>query len=151
MCIRDSRYVPQGSIKFIDPMATGAIVTGTVGRHAYDQLFWRNANYEIFPQMLESWSISDDGTEYTFKVRPGQSFHNGDPLRMVDIAESHDRFARVDPLGRQLLGISEGNEGKPRAEQKFSQTLDEANNTIVMNFEQPTAMVHEFLAQLDPR
>ena len=145
------RYVPQGSIKFIDPMATGAIVTGTVGRHAYDQLFWRNANYEIFPQMLESWSISNDGTEYTFKVRPGQTFHNGDPLRMVDIAESHDRFARVDPLGRQLLGISAGNEGKPRAEQKFSQTLDEANNTIVMNFEQPTAMVLEFLAQLDPR
>lgn len=145
------KYVPQGSIKFIDPMATGAIVTGTVGRHSYDQLFWRNANYEIFPQMLDSWSISDDGTEYTFKVRDGQMFHNGDPLRMVDIAESHNRFARVDPLGRQLLGISAGNEGKERSDQKFNQTLDESNNTIVMTFEQPTAMVLEFLAQLDPR
>ena len=145
------KYVPQGSIKFIDPMATGAIVTGTVGRHSYDQLFWRNANYEIFPQMLESWDISEDGTEYTFKVRGGQMFHNGDPLRMVDIAESHNRFARVDPLGRQLLGISAGNEGKERSDQKFNQTLDESNNTIVMTFEQPTAMVLEFLAQLDPR
>ena len=145
------KFVPQGSIKFIDPMATGAIVTGTVGRHAYDQLFWRNANYEIFPQMLESWDISDDGTEYTFKVRAGQSFHNGDPLRMLDIAESHNRFARVDPLGRQLLGISSGNEGMDRSDQKFNQTIDEANNTIVMKFEQPTAMVLEFLAQLDPR
>ena len=145
------KYVPQGSIKFIDPMATGAIVTGTVGRHSYDQLFWRNANYEIFPQMLDSWDISEDGTEYTFKVRGGQMFHNGDPLRMVDIAESHNRFARVDPLGRQLLGISAGNEGKERSDQKFNQTLDESNNTIVMKFEQPTAMVLEFLAQLDPR
>ncbi len=145
------KFVPQGSIKFIDPMATGAIVTGTVGRHAYDQLFWRNANYEIFPQMLDSWSISDDGTEYTFKVREGQTFHNGDPLRMMDIAESHNRFARVDPLGRQLLGISAGNEGKERSDQVFNQILDESNNTIVMNFEQPTAMVLEFLAQLDPR
>ena len=145
------KYVPQGSIKFIDPMATGAIVTGTVGRHAYDQLFWRNANYEIFPQMLDSWSLSDDGTEYTFKVRAGQSFHNGDPLRMTDIAESHNRFARVDPLGRQLLDISAGNEGKERTDQIFNQTLDESGNTIVMKFEQPTAMVLEFLAQLDPR
>ena len=145
------KYVPQGSIKFIDPMATGAIVTGTVGRHAYDQLFWRNANYEIFPQMLDSWSISDDGTEYAFKVRAGQTFHNGDPLRMTDIAESHNRFARVDPLGRQLLGIASGNEGKERADQVFNQTLDESNNTIVMKFEEPTAMVLEFLAQLDPR
>ncbi len=145
------KYVPQGSIKFIDPMATGAIVTGTVGRHSYDQLFWRNANYEIFPQMLDSWSISEDGKQYTFKVRSGQMFHNGDPLRMVDIAESHNRFARVDPLGRQLLGISAGNEGKERSDQVFNQTLDESNNTIVMTFEQPTAMVLEFLAQLDPR
>ncbi len=145
------KFVPQGSIKFVDPMATGAIVTGTVGRHAYDQLFWRNANYEIFPQMLDSWSLSDDGTEYTFKVRAGQTFHNGDPLRMVDIAESHDRFARVDPLGRQLLGISAGNEGKERSDQVFNHVLDESSNTIVMKFEQPTAMVLEFLAQLDPR
>ena len=145
------KYVPQGSIKFIDPMATGAIVTGTVGRHSYDQLFWRNANYEIFPQMLDSWSVSEDGTEYTFKVRGGQMFHNGDPLRMVDIGESHNRFARVDPLGRQLLDISAGNEGKERSDQVFNQTLDESNNTIVMKFEQPTAMVLEFLAQLDPR
>ena len=145
------KYVPQGSIKFIDPMATGAIVTGTVGRHSYDQLFWRNANYEIFPQMLESWDISEDGKSYTFKVRGGQMFHNGDPLRMVDIAESHNRFARVDPLGRQLLDISAGNAGKERPDQVFNQTLDESANTIVMTFEEPTAMVLEFLAQLDPR
>ena len=145
------KFVPQGSIKIIDPIATGAIVTGTVGRHAYDQLFWRDKNYEIYPQMLDSWNLSDDGKEYTFKVRPGQMFHNGDPLRMLDIAETHNRFARVDPLGRQLLGISAGNEGKERGDQVFNQVLDEANNTIVMKFEQPTAMVLEFLAQLDPR
>ena len=70
---------------------------------------------------------------------------------MLDIAETHNRFARVDPLGRQLLGISAGNEGKERSDQVFNQVLDEANNTIVMKFEEPTAMVLEFLAQLDPR
>ena len=145
------KFVPQGSIKIIDPIATGAIVTGTVGRHAYDQLFWRDKNYEIYPQMLDSWKLSDDGKEYTFKVRAGQTFHNGDPLRMLDIAETHNRFARVDPLGRQLLGISAGNEGKERSDQVFNQVLDEANNTIVMKFQEPTAMVLEFLAQLDPR
>jgi len=145
------KYVPQGSIKFIDTMATGAIVTGTVGRHAYDQLFWRDSDYNIFPQMLDSWSLSDDGKQYTFKVRAGQKFHNGHPLRMIDIVESHNRFARVDPLGRQLLGISAGNDDRERADRKFNQTVDESTNTIIMTFEQPTAMVLEFLAQLDPR
>ena len=145
------KFVPQGSIKFIDPTATGAIVTGTVSRHAYDQLFWRDKDYNIFPQMLESWNLSSDGKTYTFKVQDGHKFHNGDPLRMKDIAESHNRFARRDPLGRQLLGISAGNEGKESSDQIFNQEVDEALNTVVMRFEEPTGMVLEFLAQLDPR
>lgn len=145
------KYVPQGSIKFIDTMATGAIVTGTVGRMAYDQLFWRDKDYNIFPQMLDSWSLSEDGKTYTFKVQEGHVFHDGTPLEMVDIAESHNRFARVDPLGRQLLGISAGNADRDASERIFNQTIDEGTNTIVMNFDQPTGMVLEFLAQLDPR
>ena len=145
------RFVPQGSIRNIDPMATGAIVTGTVSRHAYDQLFWRDSNYRIHPQMLESWGMSSDGRQYTFRVRPGQKFHNGDPLRMADIAESHNRFARVDPLGRELLRISAGNEDRQRSEQVFNHIMDEASNTIVMKFEEPTAMALEFLSPIDPR
>lgn len=145
------RYVPQGSIKFVDTMATGAIVTGTVGRHSYDQLFWRDANYNIFPQVAESWSVSDDGKTYTFKIRDGITFHDGSPLRILDVAESHSRFARLDPLGRQLLGISAGNAGKDRSDQVLDMVIDEAANTLVMKFLQPTAMVLEFMAQLDPR
>ena len=145
------KYVPQGSIKFVDTMATGAIVTGTVGRHSYDQLFWRDANYNIFPQMLSSWSVSADGKEYTFKIRDGIKFHNGDPLRVLDVAESHSRFARLDPLGRQLLGISAGNADREAKDRVLDMVVDEATNTLVMKFQQPTAMVLEFMAQLDPR
>ena len=145
------KYVPQGSIKFVDTVATGAIVTGTVGRHSYDQLFWRDANYNIFPQMIESWDLSNGGKTYTFKVRQGISFHNGDPLRMIDVAESHNRFARRDPLGRQLLGISAGNDAREPTERVLDMVVDEAANTVVMTFAQPTAMVLEFMAQLDPR
>ena len=105
------RYVVQGSIKYIDTMATGAIVTGTVGRHSYDQLFWRDKDYNIFPQMATDWNMSPDGLTYTFTVRDGITFHDGSALSMEDVMESHSRFARVDPLGRQLLAISPGNEG----------------------------------------
>ena len=143
------RYVVQGSIKYIDTMATGAIVTGTVGRHSYDQLFWRDKDYNIFPQMATDWNMSPDGLTYTFTVRDGITFHDGSALSMEDIMESHSRFARVDPLGRQLLAISPGNEGKSSKDSAFSQSAD--GNTITMNFSKPTGMVLEFLAQLDPR
>ena len=143
------RYVVQGSIKYIDTMATGAIVTGTVGRHSYDQLFWRDKDYNIFPQMATDWNMSPDGLTYTFTVRDGITFHDGSALSMEDVMESHSRFARVDPLGRQLLAISPGNEGKSSKDSAFSQSAD--GNTITMNFSKPTGMVLEFLAQLDPR
>jgi len=143
------RYVVQGSIKYIDTMATGAIVTGTVGRHSYDQLFWRDKDYNIFPQMATDWNMSPDGLTYTFTVRDGITFHDGSALSMEDVMESHSRFARVDPLGRQLLAISPGNEGKSSKDSAFNQSAD--GNTITMNFSKPTGMVLEFLAQLDPR
>lgn len=143
-------YLPKASDWDLDPMATGESVAGVVSRHVYDQLFWRDSDYRIHPQMLESWDMSSDGKEYTFRVRAGQTFHNGDPLRMVDIAESHDRFGRVDPLGRELLHISAGNDGKELGEMAFDQTLDEEDNTIVMKFEEPTSMALELLSPIDP-
>jgi peptide/nickel transport system substrate-binding protein len=143
------RYVVQGSIKYIDTMATGAIVTGTVGRHSYDQLFWRDSDYNIFPQMATDWNMSPNGLTYTFTVRDGITFHDGSALTMEDVMESHSRFARVDPLGRQLLVISPGNEGKSSKDSSFNQSA--SGNTITMNFSKPTGMVLEFLAQLDPR
>ena len=130
-------------------MATGAIVTGTVGRHAYDQLFWRDKDYNIYPQMASDWNMTPDGLTYTMTLRDGQTFHNGDALTAADVMESHSRFARVDPLGRQLLAISPGNEGKASKDSSFNQTA--SGNTITMNFSKPTSMVLEFLAQLDPR
>jgi peptide/nickel transport system substrate-binding protein len=143
------RYVVQGSIKYVDTMATGAIVTGTVGRHAYDQLFWRDKDYNIYGQMVSDWNMTPDGLTYTMTLRDGQTFHNGDALTAEDVMESHSRFARVDPLGRQLLAISPGNEGKASKDSSLSQTA--SGNTITMKFAKPTSMVLEFLAQLDPR
>ena len=131
------RYVVQGSIKYVDTMATGAIVTGTVGRHAYDQLFWRDKDYNIYGQMVSDWNMTPDGLTYTMTLRDGQTFHNGDALTAEDVMESNSRFARVDPLGRQLLAISPGNEYKTFNDTSFSQSA--SGNTITMKFDKPTS------------
>ena len=143
------RYVPMGAIKYVDPMATGAIVTGTISRHVYDQLFWRDKDYNIYPQLLTAWEMSPDGKTYTFTVREGVTHHGGDALTLEDIAMSHDRFARVDPLGRNLLAIAPGNADRDLADKLFDHSYDGQN--LIMKFDQPTGMVLEFLAQLDPR
>ena len=43
------------------------------------------------PGVAESWSLSDDGLTWTFKIRAGQRWHNGDPLTAHDVKFSLER------------------------------------------------------------
>lgn len=44
------------------------------------------------PSLAESWSESEDGLTYEFKLREGLKFHNGDPLTTDDVKFSYDRY-----------------------------------------------------------
>lgn len=43
------------------------------------------------PGVAESWKLSDDGLTWTFKLRAGQKWHNGDPLTAHDVKFSLER------------------------------------------------------------
>ena len=47
---------------------------------------------DIKPALAESWDVSKDGKTYTFHLRPGVKFSNGQPLRAEDVKFSLDRF-----------------------------------------------------------
>jgi peptide/nickel transport system substrate-binding protein len=44
------------------------------------------------PSLAESWTESEDGLTYEFKLREGLKFHNGDPLTTEDVKFSFDRY-----------------------------------------------------------
>ncbi len=57
----------------------GADITASnAARPLYNSLVNIDANNEIVPELAESWEISEDGTQYTFKLREGVVFHNGE-------------------------------------------------------------------------
>src|SRR5256712_413818 len=50
-------------------------------------------NYpKVVPDLAESWTISPDGTTYTFKIRRGVRFHDGSVLTSRDIKASYDKI-----------------------------------------------------------
>jgi peptide/nickel transport system substrate-binding protein len=47
---------------------------------------------DIKPSLAEKWEVSDGGKTYTFHLRPGVKFSNGDPVTADDVKWSLDRF-----------------------------------------------------------
>lgn len=50
---------------------------------------------EFEPVIFESWESSEDGTTWTFTIRPGITFHSGRPLTAEDVKATWDRA--MDP------------------------------------------------------
>ncbi|MFR0568932.1 ABC transporter substrate-binding protein [Bifidobacterium apri] len=56
--------------------------------NVYEALVSRNSNNEVEPGLAKSWTISDDGLTYTFKLNTHMRFSNGDTLDATDVAWS---------------------------------------------------------------
>jgi peptide/nickel transport system substrate-binding protein len=58
----------------------------------HDALVRPYPGQKMGPSLADSWSESEDGLVYEFKLRPNLKFHNGDPLTTEDVAFSFDRY-----------------------------------------------------------
>jgi oligopeptide transport system substrate-binding protein len=61
----------------------------------FAELTMLSADYEAQPYAAESWSVSPDGTVYTFKLNPKGKWTNGDPVTAQDFIYSFTR--QLDP------------------------------------------------------
>src|SRR5690606_13835028 len=46
--------------------------------------------------IADSWTVSDDGLTYTFKLKPGIKFASGNPITAEDVAWSFERAVKLD-------------------------------------------------------
>jgi len=58
----------------------------------YDPVVTYDLQGEAIPALAESWTLSPDGKTWTFKIRKGVKFHNGDELTSADFVFSLQRF-----------------------------------------------------------
>lgn len=63
----------------LDPTVAAPVAVGQVTwQNVFEGLVTINEKGEIKPQLAESWVISEDGLTYTFKLRSGVTFHDGE-------------------------------------------------------------------------
>src|SRR5262245_49557339 len=76
----------------LDPILEGRPGNAVYQAAMYDSLVGFNtAKGGIGPGVAERWELSADGLAWTFHIRPGQTFHNGDKLTAHDVKFSLER------------------------------------------------------------
>lgn len=69
--------------------------TDTVLHHVVEALVAARDNLEIGPALAKSWEVSPDGLSYTFTLRDGALFHNGQAVTAEHVKWSWERL--LDP------------------------------------------------------
>jgi peptide/nickel transport system substrate-binding protein len=79
-----------------DPVRGPSGMSHVVIEQVYSTLMALDADAKPYPELAESFQVSDDGLQYTFKLRAGVTFHNGDELTAEDVKFSFDRLRAKD-------------------------------------------------------
>jgi peptide/nickel transport system substrate-binding protein len=99
---RSLRVIPQANLTSLDPVWTTAVVTRNHAFMVYDQICAQDSSGAIRPQMAEGWEVSDDRLAWTFTLREGLFFHDGERVTARDAVASIQRWARRDPFMQVL-------------------------------------------------
>ncbi|MFA5528200.1 MAG: ABC transporter substrate-binding protein [Peptostreptococcales bacterium] len=68
----------------------------------YDSLLEKDENGNI-PWLAQDWSISEDGTVYTFEIVENAFWHDGTPLTTEDIVFTFNYYRQHSPVSNELI------------------------------------------------
>jgi len=76
------------------------IANGTI----FEQLVAMDKNYKPVPELCTDWVMSDDATTYTYHLRQGVLFHNGEEMKAADVVASMNRWIEAADNAKSLVG-----------------------------------------------
>src|SRR5207342_1345956 len=99
------RFVPQANLANFDPIWGTQYVVRNASAMVWDTLYGVDDKLQPQRQMVESEEVSADGLTWTFKLRPGLTFHDGEPVLARDVVASLARWQARDNMGLMLRAI----------------------------------------------
>jgi peptide/nickel transport system substrate-binding protein len=122
-----------GELKVIDPIWTTGDPTRYHGFMVYDTLFSIDSKGLVQPQMVDSWTKSNDGLIYSFTLRDGLLWHDSTDVTASDCVMSLQRWSKRDAKGKLLA--------------KYMKEMVVINtDTFEIRLNEPFGLVTEFLA-----
>lgn len=97
--------VPQGGtvvlmghqeVSGLSPDDSGPTVQFSVITNIHNALVEVDENYEIQPILAESFEVSEDGLQYTFNLRQGVLFHDGEEFTSEDVQYTYEFYGNPD-------------------------------------------------------
>jgi peptide/nickel transport system substrate-binding protein len=123
------RVAMHADVRTLDPFWTTQTIAGIHGMMVYDTLFSLDGALKPQPQMVDTWTASEDRKVYTFALRDGLKFHDGSPVRSTDVVASMNRWGKRDGAGKQLFSYTESLVAKD--DKTFVWTLKEPYGLLI--------------------
>ncbi len=145
------RVIPQADLKILDPIWTTAAISLIHGYMIYDTLFALDAKMQPKPQMVETFTVSEDGMDYSFTLRKGLKWQDGTPVTAKDAVASLKRWGARAVDGQVLMARTLSLAAKDelsfelRLKAPYGQVLQSLGNPVL-----PAFIMREKEALTDP-
>ncbi|MBX3568950.1 MAG: peptide ABC transporter substrate-binding protein [Rhizobiaceae bacterium] len=133
----------------LDPHKTSTVYEAHILRDLYDGLVMQDQNAELIPGAAESWTVSDDGLVYTFKLRADGVWSDGSPVTAEDFVYAFRRLedpatgAEYASMLYVVKNAEEVNTGKIKPEELGVRAVDD--KTFEVTLKSPTPYFLEML------
>ncbi|MCO5063170.1 MAG: peptide ABC transporter substrate-binding protein [Rhizobiaceae bacterium] len=133
----------------VDPHKTSTVYEAHVLRDLFEGLVMQDAKAGLIPGAAESWTVSDDGKTYTFKLRADAVWSDGSPVTADDFVYSFRRLedpatgAEYASMLYPIVNAEEVNTGKAKPEEIGVKAIDAT--TLEISLKAPTPYFLEML------
>ena len=151
----------------LDPHLTTDATSAQIIVEVFGGLVTIDKELNVVPDLAESWDISQDGTVYTFRLRPDATFHDGKPVTSEDVRWSLERVTspltespNVDQYLGDIVGVDKKLAGDALEisgvrvinERTIEMTIDQSKSFFLAKLTYPTSFVLDKLnVEGDPK